>query len=144
VGEVVAHGCVVALVHPRVCHDLLHRQPLLALDLEDFADEVAHLGGEVGGVVDLALEDALVHLLDGRAHEWQLARERGVQDHTQRPHVHGGPDVLYARDDLGGGVLGRAAKRLEEAGAVVQVAQAKVDDLGLLVVVQEYVFYKQQ
>lgn len=71
--------------------------------------------------------------------EGQGAADEGVQDDAQAPDVHLRPVVLFALEQLGGGVWGAPAERVQLRAQRELVAEAKVSDLDVGLGVQQEV-----
>mmetsp|Transcript_34149 Transcript_34149/g.93914 ORF Transcript_34149/g.93914 Transcript_34149/m.93914 type:complete len:269 (+) Transcript_34149:860-1666(+) len=125
---------------PAVLADLRDGDPLQRVDDEHARDQVL----DVVRHVPRQREDATLDLFEEVGYvlvvERQRAAEEGVEDDTARPDVDLGAGVELAGDDLGGGIVGRAAARLEEVAILHHVRQPKVGDPQLLVGVEQQVF----
>lgn len=71
--------------------------------------------------------------------EGQGAADKGVQDDAQAPDVHLRPVVLLALEQLGGGIRGAPAERVQLRAQRELVAEAEVGDLDVGLGVQQEV-----
>jgi hypothetical protein len=124
---------------PGVVSDLLDLESGVRVSVEDVLQEVPGFDAHVRGDGVVALHDLLVEQLGVRVVEGQVPAEHRVEDHACGPDVHAEPHVLLPRYHLRCRVARRAAGRLEQLVAFVEVAQAEVDDLDVLVLVQQQV-----
>lgn len=82
---------------------------------------------------------ALLPRLEVLSVEGQRAADQRVEDDAQTPHVHLGPVVFLALEELGGGVRRRTAERVQLIPQSELIAEAKVSYFDVHVCVQQQV-----
>ena len=73
----------------------------------------------------------------------QTTDEQHIENHTAAPYIDFGAGIQLATNDLGCRVVGTAAARLEEIPVGHDVAQPKVGNLDIQVLVQKQIFWFQ-
>ncbi|KAI3480495.1 hypothetical protein L1887_57341 [Cichorium endivia] len=109
------------------------------VDDEHLAEQMARLLRQVRRQRIDAVVDLFEERRDVLVVERQSAAQHDVQDHAARPDVDLGPGVQPSGDDLGRGVVGAAAARLEKVAVGHDVGEAKVADLDVEVLVEQQI-----
>jgi hypothetical protein len=66
---------------------------------------------------------------DGLLVEGEGAHQQGIEDDSTTPDIHGSTFIFAFSDNLGGGIVGAAAGRLEKPAILHEVAESEIDDL---------------
>ncbi len=132
-----------------MAHDVLGvlgaaAEPLVRVLGQQAAEQVLGLLRQIARELDLLHEDQLEEDVMVAVVERQPAAHHLVHDDAQAPPVDGAA-VVVVLEHLGRQVLGRAAERLRRpAVRDVLLAQAKVGDLDVAVLVQQQVLQLQE
>ena len=86
---------------------------------------------EVTTLLDLA--EKLRHVI---IIEWETATDHRVEDDAARPDVDFSATIAQPADDLGCGIVGRSASRLQRKGVAHNVGQTEVNQSNVVVIVE--------
>ena len=128
------------LVVPGVSADVLDCVALFRVGVQDFCYQILTLGREEIGYLIFGLDDFLIQLLRVLVLKWQVATNHSVENHAARPDVRTKSVVALTPDHLGRGVAGTPAGCLQRFAFLVQITQAEVNQLDVVVVVEQKIF----
>lgn len=136
--EVSNYGLVI-LCKPLMFHNFRYRVALLGLDVQNFGDQILAVSGDVVRVLEVTVHDFLVQGICVGVFEGEVAAHHGKQNNTATPDVDFCTVVLFARYHLWSGVTRRSASRFQSLFRLVRIAEAKVDDFDLAVMIKQQI-----
>ena len=123
--------------------NLIHRQPLIRIPLEQAAEQVASLRAETIQDGDILLGDLLQNFVPRllALHRSLLERidaaDHLVEEHAKGPPVDG-EGMTVSPDDLGREILGRAAESIGHAVTrLLDLGKAKIGELQVTLRIEE-------
>ena len=120
-------------------HNFRYRVALLGLDVQNFGDQILAVSGDVVRVLEVTVHDFLVQGICVGVFEGEVAAHHGKQNNTATPDVDFCTVVLFARYHLWSGVTRRSASRFQSLFRLVRIAEAKVDDFDLAVMIKQQI-----
>lgn len=121
--------------------DILDRKPLVGLCLQNFLDEFFVAWSDKSRNQIVTGEDLFVKLVCVGIFEWQVAACHCVQDDSGRPDVAAKTMVAFSSDHFRCCIAGTATGCLQRLPWRVRIAQAKVNDLYVVLVVEKQVLW---
>mmetsp|Transcript_27182 Transcript_27182/g.33812 ORF Transcript_27182/g.33812 Transcript_27182/m.33812 type:complete len:303 (+) Transcript_27182:888-1796(+) len=119
--------------------DVLDCVALGGIWVQNVANEVLGVLRQKARHFVICLDDLLIQLLRILILKGQVAANHRVQDDTRTPDVCTEAEVTLTADHLRGGIAGTTARCFELLAFLVEVAEAEIDELNVVVVVEEEV-----
>ena len=124
---------------PRMLLDLIGCQSLVRVCFQNFVDQVDTVGRESLRHLELATENFLVQLRSRLVFEGEVSGHHREEDDSTGPDVNARSMVLESVDHLRCCVAGRPTGCLKQLSLFVSVAEAKIDEADVFLVVKQQV-----
>ena len=90
-------------------------------------------------MLKVTVHDFLVQSISIGVLKWKVATDHSKQDNTATPNVYLGAMVLFAGDHLWSCVTWRTTRRFQSLFRLVGIAESKIDNFDLTVMIEEEV-----
>jgi hypothetical protein len=126
---------------PGVLPDLSRCVPLVWINVQDLVHEVLTIRRYLRRYLKLPIKDLFVKNVGVWVLKGQVAADHGKEDDSTTPDVDSGPMVSFSGDHFWRSVARGPASRLQRLPFLVGVAETKVHQLDLSIMVEEQIFW---